>query len=304
MRFHKTISMILYIAALVPAASACAANVSDFAVFNYLDNNGNVLLPGRLYVPTDFATNPNIPRPIILFFHGSGESGTNNTSQVNGNIDNLLTAAKNRGAFLYAPQTNFGWSDPTILSWAMTMVDRAITDYHADTDRFYVTGLSLGGGGTWNFLDLYPDRVAAAVPICGSPPAPYFQPATILHEPIWAFHGRFDSTVPVGVTRDIIDSLLTEAGQTPPTYLPPNTFAPHIQYDFPPLDLHYTDMRGGHGIWPEVYNDFSIDNEYLYDWLFSHTQVPEPATLSLAALAFAALCFRQRRSRPFRAQRC
>jgi predicted peptidase len=294
MRYSLFISLLVVIFVLCgwPAAApfASAANPNEFAVFNLLDANNNILLPGRLYIPPEHTANPHVPRPLILFLHGSGESGTNNTSQVNANIDNLLTAAKARGAFLYAPQTqsNVGWANFTVLARALTMADRAINDYNANERRLYVTGLSLGGGGAWDFLNQFPDRVAATVPICGIPPLLGFSPENLLDEPIWAFHGRFDSNVPVAVTRDVVGAILAEAGLTPPTYLPPNTFAPHQHFDYPPLNLHYTDMRGGHGIWPEVYNNFTIDNQNLYDWMFAQSQIPEPATLLLALFTLAA----------------
>jgi predicted peptidase len=160
----------------------------------------------------------------------------------------------------------------------------------------------MGGGGAWDFLNQYPDRVAATVPICGIPPLLGFSPENLLDEPIWAFHGRFDSNVPVGVTRDVIDELLAEAGLPSPTYLPPNTFAPHQHFKYPPLNLQYTDMRGAHGIWPEVYNNFTIDGNNIYNWMFSQIQIPEPGTVSLALLAFLAFTCRHGRSRPFPTQ--
>lgn len=267
-----------------------AASVSDFLVYSYLNNNGSTLLPGRLHVPASYATDPTMPRPLILFLHGAGESGANNTSQVNANIDNLLAAAKARGAFLYAPQTNIGWSSTTLFDYAMSMIDRAIADRNVDPNRIYVTGLSMGGGGTWNFLNQFPDRVAAAVPVCAVPPSPGFNFNELYDEPIWAFHGRFDNVVLATATRYIIDSLLTVAGQSTPAYPPLNTFGPNVQYDFPPLDLHYTDWRGGHNIWTPVYA-----TPALYDWMFAHGVVPEPNTLviTIAALG-AALALRRR----------
>ena len=283
MRYSIACATIAIFAILAANRPISAANVSDFLVDNYLDASNNILLPGRLHVPTEYATDPTTPRPLILFLHGSGESGTNNTSQVNGNIDNLLAAAKSRGAFLYAPQTNIGWANSTLLGYAMSMVDRAIADQSVDPNRIYVTGLSMGGGGAWNFLNQFPNRVAATVPICGVSPSLNFMPAQLLNEPIWAFHGRFDATVPTTVTRDIINTFLTLAGQPIPTYPPLNTFGPNVQFDFPPLDLHYTDYRGGHDIWSPVYN-----TSELYDWMFAHGDVPEPSTVVLALIAFLA----------------
>jgi predicted peptidase len=279
---------VVALAAFFPAFSTSAANVSDFINYSVVDGNNN-LLPGRLHIPADYATNPNIERPLLLFLHGGGESGTNNLAQINANIDNLLAAAKQRGAFLYAPQTNSGWGSggPSIPN-AITMIDRTIADFNVDTNRVYVTGLSLGGGGVWNVLYQFADRIAASVPICAVWPPPNFMPSDHLDEPIWAFHGRFDTVIPATATRDAINSLLTEAGLPHPTYPPLFSFGPNVQFDFPPLDLHYTDWRGSHGIWGEVYNPAT--NGALYDWLFSQSQVPEPTTLTLVLMSLAAFC--------------
>lgn len=286
--FHAT--AIVGIVAFVFGPLAFAASLSDFQVYNYLDADSSILLRGQLHVPASFVADPTTPRPLIVFLHGAGESGTNNTSQVNGNIDNLLAAAKARDAFLYAPQTNIGWSNSTLFDYAMAMIDRAIAERNVDRNRIYVTGLSMGGGGAWNFLNQFPDRVTVTVPICAVPPYPSFNYSGLLDEPIWAFHGRFDSTVLATATRNIIDTFLTLAGQPLPTYPPLNTFGPNVQFDFPPLDLHYTDWRGGHDIWGPVYA-----TPALYDWMFAHGVVPEPAAAMLAILASAA--FANRRSR-------
>jgi predicted peptidase len=248
------------------AGWALAADPDEFVVYNYIDSANRIALPGRLYQPTDASRDPKQLRPLILFFCGSGETGTNNLDQVNGNIDNLLAAAKARGAFLYAPQTPGDWDETSVLTAAMTMIDRAITERGVDPARIYVTGVSLGGGGVWNFLNLSHDRVAAAVPICGSEPVPAFEPANLLHVPIWAFHGRSDEDVPVSVTRNTINALLKLSGR------PPFDFAkcadldgPNILFDDDTADIHYTDYRGVHGIWPDVYK-----TPALYDWLFAH----------------------------------
>jgi predicted peptidase len=267
------------------APQAHAANINDFAVFN-LTSGASTLLRGRLYVPPE-ASQPG-PRPLILFMHGAGESGTNNTLQVNGNIDNLLAEAKRRGAFLYAPQTNNGWGNATTNQRVMQMVDAALAQYNVDSRKLYVTGLSMGGGGTWNMLDDYGDRFAAGVPICAVAPVAPFSAAGMLDEPIWAFHARNDGTVGVGTSRSVFNSLLAAGGESAPTYLPGSTlvdshFASGVN------DLQYTEYyTGGHGIWGRVYN-----TPAMYDWLFSHTSVPEPA--GLAPMSAIALLFGARR---------
>ena len=280
MRFHRAFSAIIVLAVVLAARPAAAANLSDFINYSYSDSS-TFALQGLLHVPDEYASNPTTLRPLILFFHGSGESGTDNRAQVNGNIDNLLAAAKARGAYLYAPQTSIGWENPILLTDAMTMIDRAIADRSVDPKRIYVTGLSLGGGAVWNFLNLFPDQVAASVPISAVYPSASFVPTNIVNEPIWAFTGRGDTNVPVSVTRGVINTLLTTAGLPLPTYTT-NNFAPNQTLDFPPLDLHYGDFRGGHDIWTTVYN-----TPAMYDWMFSHGVVPEPSTLILVSIAIA-----------------
>jgi predicted peptidase len=282
MRILTAVSTVVILLVAILARPSAAASVNDFQIYNFVDESNVTRLLGRLHVPADYSSDPATLRPLILFLHGAGESGTNNVAQINGNIDNLLTAAKARDAFLYAPQTNSGWENPIQFTRAMTMIDRAIAEQRVDPNRIYVTGLSMGGGGAWNFLNQFPDRVAATVPICGVYPAFGFEPSNVVNEPIWAFHGRNDTTVPVQVTRDVVNSLLIEAGLPIPEYPPTinNVFGPIETFDNPPLDLHYTDYRGGHGIWPQVYN-----RPDLYDWMFAHGAVPEPGTLLLVTIA-------------------
>src|SRR5438552_2112501 len=120
---NKRLAVINLFAAfvLIPRI-APAASVSDFIDFSLRNSSNQVILPGRLYVPPEAASDPTTPRPFILFFHGAGEDGTNNVSQINVNIDNLLAEAKRRGAYLYAPQTTNNWSSATLTANAMTMI--------------------------------------------------------------------------------------------------------------------------------------------------------------------------------------
>jgi predicted peptidase len=262
---------------------ASAANVNDFIDFTMPNPGiGSALLPGRLYVPPEAAIGP---RPLILFLHGAGESGTNNTAQVNGNIDNLLAEAKRRGAYLYAPQTNNGWGNTTTNGRVMSMIERATIEQSINTNRLYVTGLSMGGGGVWNLLNFYGDRFAAGVPICGVAPMTGFLSSNMLDEPIWAFHARNDSTVNVSNSRNRINGILAAAGQPAPAYPGTGDFL----FDSATLDLHYTEYAtGGHGIWPRVYA-----TPAMYNWLFAQA-IPEPGSLTLLA-TMALLLIAQRR---------
>ena len=240
-------------------------------------------LPGRLHVPAAYATDPNTPRPLILFLHGGGETGYDNLLQINGNINNLLTAAKARGAFLYAPQTSFDWTYSGLIPFVLQMIDRAIVERNVDPNRIYITGLSMGGAGVWDFLNAAPERFAAAVPICAVYPTTGFVPANVVNEPIWAFHARNDTTVPPSFSRTVIDILLDAGRQPQPNYPALTDTTTQFQFDDTKLDLHYREYNnGGHNIWPRVYNTVAM-----YDWLFSHRSVPEPGSMALALVGAA-----------------
>jgi predicted peptidase len=269
-----------------------AADVAEFIDFSLRDANSAVVLPGRLYVPPEATGDPHTSRPLILFLHGSGEAGRDNANQVNGNIDNLLAEAKRRGAFLYAPQVpGEEWRERDLTDNVMAMIDRAIAEKNVDRNRIYVTGLSSGGGGTWNLLSRFPARFAAAVSISGDMPAPDFVAAKLVGTPICAFHSRDDDTVPVAEDRSVITGVLAAAGVVQPTYpaagskeyfLVSNpsldshrSFVESVRQqretkDFaitaPTLDLIYNELPvGGHGIWPAVYKTPAV-----YDWMFAH----------------------------------
>ncbi len=302
MRFHRYLLNCVIIATTISANSLLAASVADFADFSLSNNAGNVVLPGRLYIPPEATADPTTPRPFILFLHGGGEEGTNNTSQINSNIDNLLAEAKLKGAYLYAPQSTSDWSSITLTNNVMTMIDRAAASMDVDPTRIYITGLSNGGGGTWNMLSRYPEEFAAAIPISGIAPASDFVASHLLHAPILAFHARDDTVVSVGTTHNVLNAILTADHVALPTYPTRSTnnffmsnpdLASNLtlgqavlqqgnvtQFSISgsQLDLMYYELAsGGHAIWSNVYSGPPV-----YDWLFSHSlSVPEPTVCML-----------------------
>ncbi len=269
-----------------------SADVDDFIDFSMDD------LPGRLYVPPEAETHAS-GRPVILFLHGAGETGTDNRNQINGNIDNLLAAAQERGTFLYAPQatTRVGsisnWNDEQRTDSVMAMVDRILDEQNADGNRIYITGLSMGGGGAWNMASRAPDRFAAAVPIAGVRTAADFDPTSMAATPTWAFHARNDNVVPARNRQNVVNSILESAGEPMIAEFPSRRDRETtIEFSNDLLDLNYTEYPlGGHGIWGRVY-----DTPEMYDWMFSHA-IPEPSSASLLIVGFLFLAskFRHRR---------
>lgn len=287
--------IIMLISAVAPAV-VHAADVSEFVDFSLRDVNNTVLLPGRLFVPPEAASDPHTPSPLIIFLHGSGEAGNDNANQVNGNIDPLLAEAKRRGAFLLASQApGEEWRDKDVTDNVMAMVDRAVAEKNVDRNRIYLTGLSSGGGGTYNLLSRFPGRFAAAISISADMPAPDFVAANLVGTPLCAFHSRDDDSVPVAEDRGVTTGILAAANVARPPYPAPDSkvyflvsnpsLASHQAFvesvrkqhetkDFAitetTLDLIYNELPvGGHGIWPAVYNTPAV-----YDWMFAHALQP------------------------------
>ena len=241
------------------------------------DAGSTYFMPYRLFLPPDLPTASD-KFPLVIFLHGAGEQGTNNVDQVATHIGGLWNAVRSPEyeAFMIAPQSHAGgWNPSSPYDRTMEIINSVIAEYpQIDTNRIYLTGLSMGGYGTFNYLQAYPDFFAAAVPMSGGGnPAKAYLYRDV---PIWVFHGSADATVPVTQSQAMVAALKAAGGN--------------------PL---YTEIAGGgHNIWDITYADGVIQQYGLYDWMFAQTlAVPEPATLGSAALAGAALLGVGRRAR-------
>ena len=179
--------------------------------------------PGKIY-------------PLILFLHGAGERGDDNTAQLRHGVHSILSAAEklNQPVFLIAPQCpKDRWWTPVdmqkkrlsaagqpnvLLEAVLALVDETTATQPIDPKRFYLTGISMGGFATWDLLGRNPDRIAAAVPICGG--GDPSQAIKFKEVPIWAFHGEADPVVPVKSTREMISALEAAGGKPKATYYP------------------------------------------------------------------------------------
>lgn len=187
--------------------------------------------------------------PLLLFLHGAGSSGTNLDRVKRNGIPSMLPtpAGSPLDQFIVlAPQSRRrGW-DPVKLDALLT---DAVRRYHVDEDRIYLTGLSMGGYGTWALAAAYPERFAAIVPICGGG-----RPATanaLKDLPIWVFHGAQDDVVPLTRSEAMVRAIEQLGGQVRFTIYP----------------------ETGHDSWTKAYNDPN-----LYDWLLEHKRQRQPAS--------------------------
>ena len=113
--------------------------------------------------------------------------------------------------------------------------------YDIDQDRVYLTGLSMGGYGTWALASKYPDRFAAIAPICGG--GTMIMALGLKDMPVWAFHGAKDQVVPLAESERMVETINARGGNAKLTVYP----------------------EAGHDSWTKSY-----DNQELYDWLLSH----------------------------------
>lgn len=190
---------------------------------------GSDTLPYRLLLPIDYK--PGNKYPLIIFMHGSGERGNDNTAQLKHGSKLFLNDSlrKEYPAIVVLPQCaknsswavmgfnkdSVGWAGvkfnadtiPTVSAGLLhQLTDSLLHSGSVDYQRMYVGGLSMGGIGTFDILARYPNRFAAAFPICGAGNEEYatrFADGTAL----WIFHGAEDKVVPTKFSRDYYNKL-------------------------------------------------------------------------------------------------
>ncbi len=162
-----------------------------------------------VFVPA--AYDPEKPWPLIVFLHGAGERGTDNREQVSVGLGPVVRRQLDTfPALVLFPQARKDWlAMRPDLTRAIAELDRVEEEFNVAADRVYVTGLSMGGRGTWDMVHMCPDRFAAAVPICG-----FFNDelAPFIDLPTWFFHGDADPVVSVGNSRKAVRALRAAGG--------------------------------------------------------------------------------------------
>ncbi len=161
----------------------------------------NVSINYLLYLPKNYNTGEKFP--FMLFLHGAGERGNDLEMLKKHGPPRLIAEGKDFPFIIVSPQCPPGirWKTNTLIA----LIDEIIKNYNVDEDRIYVTGLSMGGYGTWKLANEIPERLAAVIPICG-----WGDPWTICEIgdlPVWAFHGEKDNVVPVQRSKDLVDAL-------------------------------------------------------------------------------------------------
>jgi predicted peptidase len=261
-QFRNLCVFVATLGAVVFHASVLAQPGTETGFLNRVIAFGGREYRYQVYVPASYSAMQQWP--LIMFLHGSGECGTDGLLQTQVGLGSAIRQnAKRYPAIVVFPQA------PVDSLWvggpagmAMAALNRTMHEFRVDSDRVYLTGLSIGGNGTWYLAYRHPSTFAAIVPVCGwIRPFPEdwskkFDPvvpgdtttpfATLAHKlgslPVWIFHGEEDRSVPVEESRNAAAALQEEG--TP---------------------VHFTELPGmGHNAWDAAYGSTK-----LVDWLFA-----------------------------------
>jgi predicted peptidase len=189
--------------------------------------------------------------PLMLFLHGAGERGENLDLVKKHGPPKLVAQGKDFPFILVSPQCpRSQWWTVEVLT---ALLDEIMNNYPVDPDRVYVTGLSMGGFGTWALAGAAPTHFAAIVPICGRGNSR--DAAKLKHLPMWVFHGARDRVVPTRWSQQMVDAVKA-AGST------------KVKLTIYP--------EAGHDSWTKAYDD-----PELYKWLLAQKRAksdkPAPA---------------------------
>lgn len=235
------------------------------------------------YLPAGYSTPGNQAKyPVIIFLHGQGELGNGSSSQLSTVLRNGPPKLINQGIFpasftvngqthsfiVISPQFT-SWPTPTGIN---NIINYLIQNYRVDTNRIYLTGLSMGGGGVWEYAgnnSTYANRLAAIIPVCGAswPEPGRARIIAAANLPVWATHNLNDGTVPVYYTNDYITAMLQ---------------APIPSIIIPKKSIF---NASGHDAWTTTYNPSWRENGIynVYEWMLTHQRgsvIILPITLS------------------------
>ncbi|MWV47373.1 prolyl oligopeptidase family serine peptidase [Paenibacillus sp. HJL G12] len=195
-----------------------------------------------LHLPEGYDRDGDQTWPVILFLHGSGERGSNVELVKAHGVPHIVDQDPAFPFIVISPQC------PDHSDWnaekeaVMAALDEVMHTYQADPTRVYLTGLSMGGYGTWQLAAEHPGRFAAAVPVCGG--GNPSRADTLKETPIWAFHGAKDDVVPLSESEVMTQAVQAVGGDVKLTIYP----------------------EADHNSWTETY-----DNQKVYDWLLEHS---------------------------------
>jgi len=194
-----------------------------------------------LWLPADYKKDKNKSFPVLIFLHGSGERGDSLDLVKMHGPPSFVESRAEFPFITVSPQCPKGtwWNIEDL----QAMLEKLLSKYRIDPARIYLTGLSMGGFGTWAWASQYPHQFAAIVPVCGGGDMQFA--GKLKNTPAWAFHGELDPAVPVKRTVEMVEAINAAGGSARMTIYP----------------------GVGHDSWINAYND-----PELYTWLLEHVR--------------------------------
>jgi predicted esterase len=191
-----------------------------------------------LYLPDGYGQDSTRVWPLLLFLHGSGESGHDLERVKRNGPPKLLAQGKKFPFIVVSPQADesSGWETEALYHLLKAIEEK----YHVDKKRIWLSGLSMGGYGTWSLAIKHPEEFAAIVPISGGGDTAEIW--KLRYTPVWCFHGALDNTVPIKEDQNMINGL--------------KKYNPSVRFTIYP--------DAGHDAWSRTY-----DNDSLYQWLLA-----------------------------------
>jgi predicted peptidase len=202
---------------------------------------GSRELPHLLFLPADYETDAARQWPLILFLHGAGERGADPEKVRKHGLPKVTESNPHFPFVVVSPQCPAGTYWPYLVGELNDLIERILAQYRVDRSRVYLTGMSMGGYGTFYLAMAHPTTFAALAPICGG--GDPSKVGRIRHLPTWVFHGARDNVVPIEES-EIMVSALRKAGAD-------------VQFTVYP--------HAGHDSWTATYN-----NPQLYEWFLRH----------------------------------
>jgi len=213
------------------------------AQYNALPNNYNFWL----YLPHEYKEKEHTQHgiPLIIYLHGASCCGTNLTKVKRYGTIDAIGKGLPMSSIVIAPQSQGAWNPKKLnelLEW-MTL------NYNVDKNRVYVVGMSLGGYGTMDFVNAYPEKIAAAIAFCGG--CSTNSPDGLGRTCMWIMHGTADRAVGINRSKQVV------------SYLQNTGHDKLLRYDWLP--------GGSHGVYARY---FYLPK--LYDWLYMHSLDDNP----------------------------
>ncbi|WP_431216104.1 alpha/beta hydrolase-fold protein [Puia sp. P3] len=241
-KLFKILAYILASFLLAPAARTQQTAEKMVREVNYL-----------LYLPQGYAKDSTQKWPLLLFLHGSGERGDDLEKLKTHGPPKLIAQGRQYPFIVVSPQAREGggWDAQQLYELLQDCKHR----FRVDPDRVYLTGLSMGGFGTWDLALKHPEEFAAIIPICGG--GDTTDAWRLRNMPVWCFHGAKDNTVPIIRDQQMVGAV--------------GRYNPSVKFTVYP--------EAGHDSWTVTYN-----NDSVYTWLlskkrFQYSQTPVSASV-------------------------